>query len=74
MKDAGLAPVFHPWKMQLAPNDPFPGQILPLGPPGLISAEDDIDHKAHKKLEVLTVVDYRKTKYSIQYKATYIGN
>ncbi|MCJ1263595.1 hypothetical protein MMC22_003465 [Lobaria immixta] len=48
MKDAGLTPIFHPWKMHLAPDNPFPGQILPPHPPVWISAEDDErDHAAH---------------------------
>ena len=33
MKDAGLTPIFHPWKLHLAPSNPFPGQILELRPP-----------------------------------------
>lgn len=62
--------------MHPAPNNAFPGQILPPGPPVLISAEDDeLDHEAHDEWEVLEVVGCRKTKsYGIQYKATYIGN
>ena len=39
MKDAGLTPVFHPWKLYLALSNPFPGQILELGPP--IQVRDD---------------------------------
>ena len=25
MRDAGLTPIFHPWKLHLAPNNPFSG-------------------------------------------------
>ena len=61
--------------MHLAPNNPFPGQILPLGPPIKISVKDDEDHEAHKEWEMLEVVNCRQTKqYGIQYKATYVGN
>ena len=49
LKEAGLTPIFHLWKIHLAPNNLFPGQILPLGPLIKISAEDDKDHKIHKE-------------------------
>lgn len=63
MKDAGLTPIFHPWKMHLASDNAFPGQVLPPGPPVLISAEDDErNQENHEEWEVLEVVDYRKTK------------
>ena len=60
IKDAGLTPVFHPWKLHLAPSDSFPGQILEPGPPILVSSSDG--SKAHKERKVLEVVDSRKTK------------
>ena len=69
MKATGLTPVFHPWKLHLAPTDFVPGQILKPGPP--IQVEDN----AHEEWEVLEVVDSQKTKrYGVQYKATYMGN
>ena len=69
MKEAGLTPVFHPWKLHFAPSDPFPDQVLEPGP-AIIVEDDD-----HDEWEVLEVVDSRKTKrYGIQYKATYMGN
>ena len=72
MKDAGLTAIFHPWKLHLAPNDIFPGQILKPGPPILIESGDG---EVHNEWKVLEVVDSRQTKkYSIQYKATYMGN
>ena len=71
MKDAGLTAIFHPWKLHLAPNDVFPGQILESGLPILIESGD----KAHDKWKVLEVVDSRQTKrYGIQYKTIYMGN
>ena len=73
MKDAGLTAVFHPWKLHLAPGDPFPEQILEPGPLILVSSSDGSE--AHEEWEVLEVVDSWKTKrYGIQYKATYMGN
>ena len=48
LKAAGLNPIFHPWKIHLAPNNAFPGQILPPGPPVLISAEDDEQSHCHE--------------------------
>ena len=62
LKDAGLTPIFHPWKMHFALDDAFPSQILPPGPPIKISAEDDKNHKVHKEWKVLEVVDCRQTK------------
>ena len=74
LKDADLTLIFHLWKLHLAPNSPFPGQILLLGPPIEVSAEND-NNKAHKKWKVLEVVNCRQTKqYKVQYKTTYIGN
>ena len=69
MKEAGLTPVFHLWKLHLAPSDPFPGQILEPGSPIMVGDDD------HDKWKVLEVVDCQKTKrYGVQYKATYMGN
>ena len=61
LKDAGLTPIFHPWKMHIAPNNPFPRQILPSGPLIKISAEND-NNKAYKEWKVLEVVYRRQTK------------
>ena len=73
MKDTGLTPVFHPWKLHLALSSSFPGQILEPEPPALVSSSDG--SKTHKEWEVLEVVDSRKTKrYGVQCKATYMGN
>ena len=73
MRDARLTPVFHPWKLHLAPTNPFPGQILEPGPPVMVNSSNG--NKAHEKWEVLKVVDSWKTKkYGVQYKATYMGN
>ena len=73
LKDADLTPIFHLWKMHFAPNNLFPGQILPPDPLIEISAEND--NKAHKEWEVLEIVNCRQTKqYRVQYKATYVGN
>ena len=74
LKDADLTPIFHLWKMHLALNNPFPGQILPPGPSIEISAKNDND-KAHKEWKILEIVDCRQIKwYGVQYKATYVGN
>ena len=49
LKAAGLTSIFHLWKLHLALNNPFPGQILLSGPPIEISAEDNKDYKAHEE-------------------------
>ena len=41
LKDAGFTPIFHLWKMHVALDNAFLGQILPPGPPIKISTEDD---------------------------------
>ena len=72
MRDAGLTPIFLPWKLHLVPENVFPGQVLLPEPPMLIS---DDDGDTHEEWEVLDIVDCQKTKrYGVQYKATYIGN
>lgn len=40
LKDAGLTPISNPWKLHLAPNNPFPGQVLPPNPPILIVGDE----------------------------------
>ena len=60
LKNAGLILIFHSWKLHLAPNNPFLGQILPPGPPIKISTEND--DKAQKEWEVLEVMDCHQTK------------
>ena len=72
LKQSGLHPVFHPWKLHLAPNNPIPGQIIPEGPP--IEIEDETGG-THTEYEVLEIVDCRETRrFGLQYKATFRGN
>ena len=74
LKKAGLCPIFHPWKLHLAPNNPYPGQRQEPQEPFLIDDGDD-DEGPHEEWQVLEIVDCRKTKrLGIQYKATYIGD
>ena len=47
MKDAGLTPIFHPWKLHLAPTSLFPRQVLEPGPLVLVSSSDGSE--AHKE-------------------------
>ena len=47
MKDAGFTPIFHLWKLHLASNNPFPGQVLPPEP--LISIQNNNDNNAHNE-------------------------
>ena len=72
MKNAELTCIFHLWKLHLAPNSLFPGQILKFGLPIIFSSSNS---ETHNKWKVLEVVDLRQTKrYGLQYKATYMGN
>ncbi len=73
LKDAGLTPIFHPWKLHLAPSNPYPGQAQEPQPAIMITEGDD--DEVHEEWEVLEVVDCRETKwFGVQYKAKYIGN
>ena len=47
MKDARLTPIFHPWKLHLAPSNLFLGQILEPGPLVFVSSSDG--SKAHEE-------------------------
>lgn len=72
IKNAGLTIIFHLWKLYLAPSNMFSKQIFESRSFVLVSSSNG---KAHKEWEVLEVVDFHQTKrYSIQYKAIYIGN
>jgi hypothetical protein len=72
LKRANVTPIFHPWKLHLAPRNPFPGQC-PDPQPLVILTNDEEDE--HEEWEVLDVVDCRETKrYGVQYKARFMGN
>ena len=61
MKNAGFILIFHSWKLHLASNNPFPGQVLPPEPPISIQNNDNNDN-AHNEWEVLDIIDCHKTK------------
>ena len=60
MRDVRLALIFHPWKLHLALNNLFSGQILKPRPPVLVSSSNK--NKTHEKWEVLKMVDLQKQK------------
>lgn len=72
IKDRGVYPVFHPWKLHLAPDNPYPGQVQEPGPAYIIF--DDNDDEAHEEWEVLEVVDCRESGHGTQYKIIFTGN
>ena len=73
LRQAGLTPIFHPWKLHLAPSDPFPGQIIQPSPPMMV--QENADSEPHEEYEVLEILDCRHTKkFGIQYKASYVGS
>lgn len=49
LKKSGLTAIFHPWKLHLAPTDPFPGQIVQPDPP--IMVQDDSDSAPHEEYD-----------------------
>ena len=72
LKSAGLTPIFHSWKLHLAPTDSIPGQVNDPDPPILITDSND---EPHEEYELLELVDCRQTKkFGVQYKATYVGS
>jgi len=72
LKRANVTPIFHPWKLHLAPRNPFPGQHPDPQPPVILTNDEEDEHE---EWEVLDVVDCRETKrYGVQYKARFMGN
>ena len=66
-----LTSIFHSWKVHLAPFDSFSSQVLTLDPSLLITSADS--DKQHKEWKLLEIVDCRKTRKDVEYKATYVG-
>ena len=66
LKRANVTPIFHPWKLHLAPTSPYPGQHPDPQPPIILTNDGEDEHK---EWEVLDIVDCRETKrYGVQYK------
>lgn len=61
MQEKGIFNVFYPWKLHLAPDNPYPGQVQELGPVYMIF--DDDEEEAYEEWEVLEVVDCRNSRY-----------
>jgi len=71
MRAAGVTPVFHPWKLHLAPTNPYPGQRHEPQPAIIVTDNDE----AHEEWQVSEIVDCRETKrYGLQYKARFTGD
>jgi hypothetical protein len=71
MEEAGVTPVFHPWKLHLASKDPYPGQLEDPEPPILI--QDVEEEEPHEEWEIQEVVDCRTIRSGVQYKALFNG-
>ena len=52
-------------------SDPFPGQVIPPQPPILVTSSTE--EGTYEEWELLEIVDCRRTRGKIEYKATYIG-
>lgn len=73
MINDGVTPVFHPWKLHLAPNNPYPGQRREPQPPVMITVDGETE--PHPEWQVDCIVDCRETRrLGLQYKATFEGN
>ncbi|KAL4755694.1 uncharacterized protein BDW70DRAFT_154739 [Aspergillus foveolatus] len=71
MARAGVTPVFHPWKLRLAPETAYLGQIETPEPPYQIF--DPEETEAHDEWGIDRIVDCREIRGNIQYKALYYG-
>ncbi|OJJ07730.1 hypothetical protein ASPVEDRAFT_178564 [Aspergillus versicolor CBS 583.65] len=71
MEEAGVTPVFHPWKLHLASNTPYPGQVEDPEVPVMI--RDIGEEEPHEEWDVQEVVNCRKVRDMIQYKAIFNG-
>lgn len=69
MQNKGLFNVFHPWKLHLAPDNPYPGQVQEPGP--AIMIWDDDDEAPHEEWEVLEIVGHGGSAKNRSYRATY---
>lgn len=69
MQNKGLFNVFHPWKLHLAPDNPYLGQVQEPGP--AIMIWDDNDEAPHEEWEVLEIVGHGGSAKNRLYRATY---
>ncbi|KAL4947038.1 hypothetical protein BDW69DRAFT_199944 [Aspergillus filifer] len=72
MEEAGVTPVFHPWKLHLASDKPYPGQVEDPEVPVMIHDVDE-EEEPHEEWDVQEVVDCRSIRSGIQYKALFNG-
>ena len=45
LKRANVTPIFHPWKLHLAPRNPFPGQYPDPQPPVILTNDEEDEHE-----------------------------
>jgi hypothetical protein len=55
MLNAGITPIFHPWKLHLASNNPLPGQVADPEPPVIVT--DPGNPEAHEEWDVREIVN-----------------
>ena len=60
MLNNGVHPVFHPWKLHLAPNNPYPGQVQEPQPTIIVTGDEDGEDELHEEWQVAEIVDCRR--------------
>jgi hypothetical protein len=55
MVNAGVMPIFHPWNLHFAPNNPLPGQVA--DPEPLVIVTDPGDPEGHEEWDVREIVN-----------------
>jgi transposase InsO family protein len=74
LRESGLTPIFHPWKLSLAARNPYPGQITDPDD-HVILVTNARDDELHQEWEILQVIDCREHGVEgIQYKALFVGD
>jgi hypothetical protein len=54
--NTSITPIFHPWKLYLASNNPLPGQVA--GPEPLVIITNPGDPEGHEEWDVREIINY----------------
>jgi hypothetical protein len=68
LEKSGLTPISHPWKLHLAPSDPYPGQELELQGPILLETADKMIMILERRMFLIESAHYLHRKLSAFYR------
>jgi len=68
LEKSGLTPIFHPWKLHLAPSDPYPGQELEPQGPILLETADKMIMILERRMFLIESTHYLHRKLSAFYR------